>query len=317
MYGVPQGSVSGPVLFTLYCAPLEDILNKHGISYVMYADDTQVYITCKKDGQSKQIIEACIDDIRDWMQVNKLALNDKKTEVIHLHSKFDKNHENIPYLRVGVDKIVPSSSVRNLGFQFDDVILGHDQVSNICKSASFALHRIGRIRNVLDRRTTEQLIHAFITSRLDYCNSLYVHLPKTLTDRFQRIQNSAARMVTLSRKHEHITPILEKLHWLPVVHRIDFKVLMLTHKCLHDQAPAYLTDLLSFSNTGVNTRRQTKAPLVEPRFKQEHYGQRAFSVAAPRLWNALPLPLRSISSPTTFKSNLKTYLFRKAYPHAQ
>ena len=102
-------------------------------------------------------------------------LNDSKTEVIHLHSKFDKQFESIPSLRVGSDEISPVKYVRNLGFYFYSCIVGHDQVSKICKSASFALHRIGRIRNVLNRTTTEQLIHAFINSRLHYYKSLYAH----------------------------------------------------------------------------------------------------------------------------------------------
>ena len=317
LYGVPQGSVLGPILFILYCSPLDDILTRHGINYMMYADDTQVYITCKKNGHSKAVIEACIDEIRDWMFTNKLVLNDSKTEVIHLHSKFDRHHDQIPSLRIGTDEIVPSHCVRNLGFYFDSCILGRDQVVNVCKSASFALHRIGRIRHVLNRTTTEKLIHAFITSRLDYCNSLYLHLPDYLIDRLQRIQNSAARLVTLTRKHEHITPILQNLHWLPVSQRIDFKVLILTHRCLHNQAPSYISDLLSTRTTGINTRRQASAPLHEPRYGMEHYGRRAFSVAAPRLWNSLPPTLRSIHSLTTFKSQLKTYLFRNAYLPAQ
>ena len=137
----------------------------------------------------------------------KLVLNDSKTEVIHLHSKFDKQFETIASLWVGTDEVSPVKCVRSLGYYFDSCILGHDQVSNICKSASFALHRIGRIRNVLYCTTTEQLIHAFITSRLDYCKILYMHLPGYLIDRSQRLQNSAARLVTLTRKNEHIATL--------------------------------------------------------------------------------------------------------------
>ena len=312
LYGVPQGSVLGPILFTLYCAPIEDILKKHSIDFMMYADDTQVYITCKKANHSKEVIEACIAEIRDWMLANKLVLNDSKTEVIHVHSTY-RDFEPLVSLKVGNDDIVPSDCVRNLGVHFDSLALGHVQVTKVCKSASFGLYRIGRIRKYLNRTNTEQLIHAFITSRLDYCNSLYVRLPHTQINRMQRIQNSAARLVTLSRKHEHITPIRKNLHWLPVAQRIDFKVLLLTHKCLNNQAPSYLSSLVSYRNTGIPTRREITAPLVEPRYKQETYGKRAFSVAAPRIWNVLPPALRSIHSLVTFNSHLKTHLFKQAY----
>ncbi|KAG1677117.1 Pre-mRNA-splicing factor ATP-dependent RNA helicase PRP16 [Nymphon striatum] len=137
----------------------------------------------------------------------------------------------------------------------------------------------------------------------------FLHLPDHLIVRLQRIQNSAARIVTLTRKHEHITPILQTLHWLPVSQRINFKLLMLTYKCLNNQAPAYSSDLLCLHKTGINTRRQATASLVEPRYQQQHYGKRAFYVAAPRLWNALPPTLPTIHPHKTFKTQLKTHLF--------
>ena len=119
--------------------------------------------------------------------------------------------------------------------------------------------------------------------------------------------------IPVSRKHEHITPIRFNLHWLPVTQRIEFKILLLTHKCLHHQAPPYLSDLISHRSTGIRTRRQATEPLVEPRYRLETYGKRAFSVAAPRLWNVIPPALRSIESVTAFKAQLKTFLFRRAY----
>ena len=311
-YGVPKGSVLGPILFTLYCAPLEDIMQKYSLQFMMYADDTQLYITCRNAEMSKSAIEACIDEIREWMVSNKLVLNDSKTDVIHLYSKFSK-HKQLSCLRVGDDEIVSSHSVKNLGVYFDCFALSHKQVLHVCKSASYALTRIARIRNILDRATTERLIHAFITTRLDYCNSLYIHLPDYLINRLQRIQNSAARLVTLSRKCVHITPVLQNLHWLPVSQRIVFKVLLFTYKILHDEAPSYLSDLINVHEPLRTTRSSSTIKLFEPSYKQEHYGERAFSVAAPKLWNELPEILRQAPNLSLFKSQLKTHLFRKAY----
>ena len=120
-----------------------------------------------------------------------------------------------------------------------------NHVSNICKSASFSLYKIGRIRRFLDRATTESLIHSFVTSRLDYCNSLLLGVDDQHISRLQSIQNSAARMITLSKKYDHITPVLKSLHWLPIQMRIHFKVLVIVWKILHDQAPLYLRSLLT------------------------------------------------------------------------
>jgi len=150
-------------------------------------------------------------------------------------------------LSVGDSVVEPCNVVQNLGFYLDDTVSLSSHVTNICKSVSFALFRIGRIRKVLDRTSTERLIHAFVTSRIDYCNSMLHNLPDTLLKRLQLLQNSAARLITLSKKHEHITPILSELHWLPVYQRCKFKILIFTYKILHDQAPLYLSELITRS----------------------------------------------------------------------
>ena len=132
--------------------------------------------------------------------------------------------------------IQPVTSARNLG-----VIVANDlnmdvYISNICRSPSYALYKIGRIRNLLDEKLTETLVHAFITCHLDRCNSLLYGLPDTLIAKLQRIQNSAARLVTRTRGHDHITPVLCNLHWLPVKYRIIYKILLLTYKIRHVNA---------------------------------------------------------------------------------
>ena len=114
----------------------------------------------------------------------------------------------------------------SIGFIFDENATCSSHVSNICRAAFHSLYRIGKIRHLLNRASTERLIHAFITSRLDFCNSLLHHLPQNLTHKLQRIQNAAARLITLSKKHDHITPILIELHWLPVPKRTEFKILI-------------------------------------------------------------------------------------------
>jgi hypothetical protein len=280
---------------------------------MIYADDTQLYFTCKSASIGKTAIENCIIEIREWMAANPLVLNDDKTEVVNFHSKF-RTPSEFSTISVGSDDIVPSDSVRNLGFYFDSVISLSSHVSSVCKSASFALYRIGRIRRFLDRTSTERLIHALITSRLDYCNSILIHTPDYLIARLQRIHNSAARLICRTRKHEHITPILISLHWLPVAQRIHYKVLVISYKILNNEAPAYLSDLITRCQPKRTTRSEKEIRLTEPRYKQEFYGKRAFSVAAPRLWNSIPNSIREAPSLQSFQSMLKTYLFRQAYP---
>ena len=162
-----------------------------------------------------------------------------------------------------------------------------------------------------DPCTTVKLTHAFVFSHLDYCNSIFSGLPHSYLLPLQRIQNTAARLVTLSRKSEHITPLLRTLHWLPIHHRITFKVLLLTYKILHCQAPTYLSDLISLHSSSSlrplrssSTLRLTPGPRTITR-----YGDRAFSAIAPNLWNKLPAHIQNAPSLDQFKTLLKTHLF--------
>ena len=185
-------------------------------------------------------------------------------------------------------------------------------VNNICRSASFALYRIGQIRKFLDKKCTEMLVHAFITCRLDQCNSLLYALPESQIAKLQRIQNSAARLVSLSRKYDHITSILHELHWLPVKYRIIYKILLLTYKCLHGMGPIYLQELLKEYKPVRNLRSSAQLRLITS-ITSTQYGQRSFSAAASELWNDLPLHVKNSQTLAQFKSSLKTHLFTLAF----
>ena len=189
------------------------------------------------------------------------------------------------------------------------------QVASVCQSARFHLRNIGRIRRYLSEGATTRLIHAFVTSRLDCNNSLLCGLPKVQLKRLQRIQNSAARIIARTPKRQHISPVLERLHWLPVSERVDYKVLTLTYKSLKGLAPGYLSELLQERRPNRTTRLSSQFLLTEPRSRTVTYGDRAFSRAAPRLWNNLPQSLREATSLHSFKTMLKTFLFRRAYGH--
>ena len=159
------------------------------------------------------------------------------------------------------------------------------------------------------------VLHAFVTSRIDYCNGLLYGLPGYEIAKLQRVQNAAARLLMSCKKYDHITPILINLHWLPVRYRINFKILLLTFQALHGTAPSYINDLI---HTKTNTRyllSPNEGVLLKHPSGQrkKSFGDRSFSVVAPTLWNALPVSLHSIKCISTFKSNLKSYLFKLAF----
>ena len=159
---------------------------------------------------------------------------------------------------------------------------------------------------------TQKLVHAFITSRLDNLNALLFSLPAHLIRKLQLIQNNAARLVMRLRKGDHITPILINLHWLPVECRINYKILLLVFKCLHGKAPAYLADIIRPYTPSRTLRSGNQHLLAVPPTKRK-YGDRAFAVCGPRLWNDLPLHIRKCQTVASFKTAIKTQLFKIGY----
>ena len=321
-HGVPQGSRLGPLLFTLYTSKLiKDIQEKFpNVSCHCYADDTQLYISFNPNDEIQEkisVFEACIKYVRSWMLQNKLKLNDSKTEFMIIGTSRQISKLDVTSIKVGNLVVKSSNTVRNLGVWFDTTLNMETHISKVCKAAFFMLYNLRHIRKYLDQESTETLVRAFIISKVDYCNGLLFGLPESQTMKLQRIQNACARLVCNSSKFCHITPLLKTLHWLPVRQRITFKILLIVFKALNGQAPSYILELLTFkSNSHSHNLRSSNDTLLlkMPTYKTKvTLGDRAFSCAAPRIWNNLPLTIRNSQSVTSFKTKLKTHLFVQAF----
>ncbi len=185
-------------------------------------------------------------------------------------------------------------------------------VKAVTKSAYCHLKNIARIRSFVCSQDLEKLVHAFITSRVVYCNGHLTGLPKKTVRQLQLTQNAAARILTRTRKSEHITPVLGSLHWLPVTFRIDFKLLLLTYKSLNCLGPKSIADMFTEYKPNRPLRSVGSSQLEIPRVHTKQGGS-AFSYFAACSWNQLSEEIRCAKTLATFKSSLKTNLFSCAF----
>lgn len=315
-FGIPQGSVLGPILYVLYTADIAKIVESLGFRVHLYADDTQVYgsTNASRSVELADHLLLVIDRVKAWMSSNRLRLNPDKTDYIWFGtrqqlSKLDQHLMSVVILSA-------STSVRDLGVILDSELTMEGHVSKLCQACFFQLRRLRAIRHSLSRHALLTLVHAFISSRLDFCNSVLYGVSTYILDRLQSILNAAARLILNIPKYGHISAaIREELHWLPVSARIQYKICLLVRNCLTGAAPVYLAESCRLVSSDVGRRHLRSAArtdLIEQRFRLERYGRRGFPVSGPYLWNQLPVEIRNLQiGADAFKKRLKTHLMQQ------
>ena len=259
-------------------------------------------------------IQSCINDVKAWATANMPKLNDNKTELMLVTSIRTKHLHNLPTsITIGNAQIPFKQSVKNLGFTFDCHLTMNAHVSNIARTCYFELRRLASIRRFLKSTATATLVSAFALSRIDYCNSLLFGSMHDVTSHLQRISKDAAQVHFCLPKSSSITTHLKSLHWPPVKVRSTYTTACLCYHCHSSTAPSYVAEMLQRNPSHTCITRSTSYTmrhLNRPAHSRATLGNRSFCLASSSVWNSIPNYVRCAPSLSSFKSCLKTCLFR-------
>ena len=210
---------------------------------------------------------------------------------------------------VAGSSIAYSVQLKSLGVTIDQTLCFDKHVGNIVKASNFNIRALRHIRPVLSKTIANTVACSIVSTRLDYCNSLLYGASVHNIQRLQRVQNTLARVVSGTKKRDHIKPALRDLHWLPVGQRIEYKVALITHKVLNTGQPTYLSNLIKEYKPARELRSEGKRLLAKPTGLKSALASRSFTRGSETVWNNLPESMRKIENTNCFKKHLKTHLF--------
>ena len=305
LFGVAQGSVLGPPLFKIYIRSLYKYVEPTKFTIEGFADDHQLIKQFMITLQVKALgedIQNLMRRIAVWMNEYFLCLNQGKTNILVIAPPSIQPEIIIRGVFIENTCIRFVTSAKNLGVILDNVLSFESQINKVIKTCYIIIKKITQIKGFLTEKQLQQLVSSDVFSQLDYCNSLYYGINSNLIAKLQRVQNCAARLVSKTKiSNNSFNDVFMNLHWLKVKFRSMYKILLIVHNCLHDNAPNEIMAMLQYAESSRTMNlRETKC--------SNKYGVRAFSHVGPKLWNLLPMNIRDIHVTLEFKKALKSFL---------
>ena len=303
----------------MYAATIFDEIS-NSVDLLGFADD---HILSNQFEANTRILEAesvldledTLIDIKSWMDAVKLKMNPDITEYIMFGSRIQLSKCVTNSINVVEDLIESSECIRYLGGFLDSGMSFREHVKRKSRNAIVNFEKIRKIRSFLTEEAAEVLLLGLVMSHIDYGNCLLMGVPDITIKPYQRLQNMCAKLVLQKSKYDSATEALQRLHWLPIRARIEFKIVTITHQCVYGQAPDYLKCLLR--KVSVNKQLRSAArktyDLEVPFNKAKTFGDRSFMYFAPLTWNQLPIDIKGEQNLVTFKHKCKTYFYQKYF----
>ena len=307
-YGVPQGSILGPILFIIYINDMAKVLSQYFL--VQYADDCQIIISGLITEFNLLIKESenALKEAKLYFKKNGLNINEQKTQCIIIGSR--QLISSIPVeieLHFGEAIIKPVSSVKNLGLYMDQYLLYDVHINYITRKVNGILMFLNRIKDNFDKATRIMIVQSLALSTINYCLKIWGMTTKQQLEKIQKLQNFAAKIaIGGARKYDHVTPILKELKWVNIENKILYDICTFTYKVINNVYNENHFCFPTLNDVNIRLTRQSNDLFIKR--TNTDIGTNAISIRGPKLWNTLPADIKDNVSFNGFKSNLTQFL---------
>ena len=311
-HGVPQGAILSPLLFCIYINDLPSV--PQALNLESFVDDSKVFMSFHIDDitNAKKKIEEDLHLVATWCFQNSLLINPEKTKFLLIGTRqlLGKVPDVITLSFLG-EEIIPVSSAKDLGMSLDNNLTYDHHIRNLVSSSMSKLCQINRVRHNFDSNTLRAIVAALVMSKLYYCSTVWSNTSTTNINKLQAVQNFAVRIITNTRKYDHITPVLSSIGWLPVKKHLEYRDSLMTYKCMKGLAPPYLCNLFLTRSDVHDVNTRNKDMLHVPQYKTAS-GQRSFRYRAVKIWNTTDDNLKNLPF-GIFKSKLKDKMLAETF----